>query len=369
MQHLRDYLPRDGEPTEVADRLIEIVQAIVLVLDRDARVLFYNPYFEQLSGIPLNEARGTDWFTTFLPSRDRGRIRALFERALVGEPVVDNVNPIVSASGEEREIEWSGTLLGDGDGRTTGVLSVGIDITERRRLRQELTERERLATIGATASMFAHEVGNPLNNMILHGHLLQRRLRATDADESLLGPLGNLLDEVKRLRALLDEFRGLSQRTKLEFAPTNLGSLVEDVVRVHVAPQRLQTIRVERQLPRELPTVPASADKLKQVLLNLCKNAIEAMPDGGVLRIEAEFTDDDVILRVKDTGVGVPNDIDAFQPFESTKPNGTGLGLPIAREILRAHGGELTYSNNAGDGTTFVMRLPRTTRRSSAPPA
>jgi signal transduction histidine kinase len=126
-----------------------------------------------------------------------------------------------------------------------------------------------------------------------------------------------------------------------------------------VEPSQPDGVNVVRRLPTDLPTVVASRDKLKQVLINLCKNALEAMPDGGELHVEASHLEEAVVIRITDTGVGIRPDTDVFVPFESTKPQGTGLGLPIARQIVVAHGGHLDYESVPGEGTTFTLMLPR----------
>ena len=331
-----------------------MARAIVLLMDRDGSIRYYNAYLEELSGIPLSEAQGKEWFSTLLPERDHERIRSLYRHALAGEPVIGYVNPIRTRSGAERDIEWSGTFVQDAQGETLGVLSVGIDVTARR----QLAEKERLATIGTTASMFAHEIANPLNNMTLQGKLLSRRLEKMGAGDEVVSSLTSILDEVRRLGGLLEEFRSLAQRQRVEPVETNLCDLVDEVLHLHASHHESADIRLERELPDDLPPILASPDKLKQVLVNLLKNAAEAMPRGGTLCVRGGCSDDAVTLQVEDTGEGIPEGADVFQPFETSKEGGTGLGLPIAQQIVLAHGGNLSYESEVGKGTTFTMRLP-----------
>ena len=117
-------------------------------------------------------------------------------------------------------------------------------------------------------------------------------------------------------------------------------------------------IQVERSLGTTLPDIVADADKLKQVFLNLFKNAVEAMPKGGVLTIRGQSGERNVVVQVIDTGSGIAEGVDPFQPFRTTKREGTGLGLSIVKEIVAAHGGTLTYESLAGQGTTFNLTLP-----------
>jgi two-component system sensor histidine kinase HydH len=117
-------------------------------------------------------------------------------------------------------------------------------------------------------------------------------------------------------------------------------------------------VRIEQQVPNDLPLVMADGDKLKQVVVNLCKNAVEAMPDGGTLTLWLQRAGERLTLEVADTGKGIPMGVNIFEPFVTTKPEGTGLGLAIVRQIVAAHGGTLDYTSAQGKGTTFFVTLP-----------
>jgi two-component system sensor histidine kinase AtoS len=118
-------------------------------------------------------------------------------------------------------------------------------------------------------------------------------------------------------------------------------------------------IEIERCLEPDLPTINGDRDKLKQAILNLLKNSIEAMPAGGKIKIAGSATSRMVIVEIADTGTGIPPDIDIFQPFSTSKNQGTGLGLVIVRQIVTAHHGTISYSSEPGKGTVFVVSLPR----------
>lgn len=230
---------------------------------------------------------------------------------------------------------------------------------ERERLQREVDQRERLAAVGQTAAMLAHEIGNPLNAMHMLAQLLQRQLgRVEGLDPSIIANLGKILGENRRLNQLLLDFRSLSQRREPQRQPLALLGLVERVLALQEPLLDAHGIRVRRELPAALPLVEADEAKLVQVLVNLVKNAAEAMAPGGTLTVHAHAVDHAVLVEVADTGAGIPEGIDVFEPFRSTKAGGTGLGLAIAREILEAHGGSLDYRTQRGVGTTFCLRLP-----------
>jgi PAS domain S-box-containing protein len=239
------------------------------------------------------------------------------------------------------------------------------DITDRRRSQAEnkrlharLIDKERLAAVGETAAVFAHEVGNPLNAMALNVHLLRRRL-GSDANPS---GLDGIEREVGRLSALLGDFRSLARRDQLELQPLDLGSLVADLLASERERHEHAQLTVQAEIASDLPPIHGDASKLRQVLLNLLTNAADAMTEGGALRVEVARVDRGAVIRVRDSGLGIPKDVDVFELFYTTKPQGTGLGLGIARRLIQAHGGTLSYESEPGSGTTFSVELPRAQR-------
>ena len=344
--------------TNFVERLMKTTHAIVLFMDVEGRVVLFNDFMRDLSGYELEEVRGRDWFDTFIPERERERLKALYAQGIGGVEVARNVNPIVIRSGEERVIEWWANVVVDETGATIGLLSVGQDITEREAMRAEVAERERLASIGMMASVFAHEVGNPLNAMYLQAQLLRRRI-----DRPNRGPLApkvdGLIHELQRLSKLLDEFRSFYRPTELLLSTTDLPALLAHVRALLEPLAEERGLRVEADIDANLPRLQANSAKLEQVVLNLCKNAMEAMKERGeLLCIRARAREEGVTIEVQDEGKGIPEDLDVFAPFTTTKAQGMGLGLAVARDIVRAHGGELSYTSELGVGTTFTLVLP-----------
>ena len=238
---------------------------------------------------------------------------------------------------------------------------------QRNLLHTRLLERERLAGLGTAAAMFAHEVGNPLNSMFLHAQLLDTRIGKLDVPQNVSHGLESILDEMSRLSTLLEEFRSMSRRRPLVLEQVNVVTVVNRVLDTHVREQATQ-IRVEVELPETLPTVHADADKLVQVFLNLCKNAVEAMPEGGTLTVRGMVRGNWLTVGIRDTGPGLPEGVDVFQLFKTTKARGTGLGLPVVQQIVLAHGGSVTARNAPRKGAEFIVTLPLGKRESLRTP-
>lgn len=229
---------------------------------------------------------------------------------------------------------------------------------ERERLQRELVTHERLAAIGETAAALAHEIANPLNSMFVLAQLLQRRVRRIEGiDPKIPGDIDKLLEENRRLASLLQEFRSHRGGQELDRARVDLAALCEHVVDMHRPLLRAQGISVETEIA-PVPQTLADAHKLTQVLVNLIKNGAEAMPDGGTLSLRLFAEGDELVVEIADSGTGIAEGLDVFAPFLTTKPTGSGLGLPVAQQIVTAHGGTIAFTSEPGFGTTFRIRLP-----------
>jgi signal transduction histidine kinase len=229
------------------------------------------------------------------------------------------------------------------------------------RAQDGMLRAERLAAIGTLASSLAHEVRNPLNSISLQLVLLSRRLARLDgsAREEMAALVESTRAEIDRLDGLVEEFLSLSSLDRLTLSETDPRAVVREASALMAPFARQKNIAVVEDLADRLPPLRLDPEKMKQVLLNLARNGIEAMPRGGTLTFEARASDHSVVIRVADTGVGIEPGLEIFNFFTTTKPDGTGLGLPISRRIVEAHGGTLTYESAPGRGTTFNVTLPR----------
>jgi signal transduction histidine kinase len=226
-------------------------------------------------------------------------------------------------------------------------------------LREELRRTENLASLGRLLAGVAHEVRNPLAAMRSTVQLWQRlpdRARTPESMDAVVKSVDRLNDLVSRL--LYFARSGHDARR-----PVDLNALVRDVLELTRAQADGQKVTVGAELDPKLPTLAGSAQALQQVVLNLTANALQAMPAGGRLECLTRWlpAQGQAELRVRDTGPGVPAEARArlFEPFFTTRPEGTGLGLALCREIVRQHGGSIELAEGSGPGAEFVVRLPR----------
>jgi signal transduction histidine kinase len=199
-----------------------------------------------------------------------------------------------------------------------------------------------------------------LNALYVTAQLLERLVDKPInlPDAKISSTVHTIMGEIRRLNSMLSEFRSVSRAEHFEFKSVSIPAVIRDVLSLEQAHYINRGVIVNQQVPMELVPVIGDADKLKQVLLNLCNNAADAMPDGGELTLRAISNDHDAIIEVADTGNGIPEGVDIWAPFVTTKDAGTGLGLMIVRKIVTAHQGTIEYRSEPGKGTTFQLTLP-----------
>jgi signal transduction histidine kinase len=224
--------------------------------------------------------------------------------------------------------------------------------------RVQLAQSEKLAATGRLAASMAHEINNPLQ--AIHNSLqlvLGFALEPGEQQEYL-----QMADEeVQRLMRLVKRILDFARRPQRETKPTDLNGVVEKVLALATKYLQHRHIALRRDLSPDLPAVMATADELGQVFLNLVLNAVDAMPEGGTLRVSSRLAQDGhLTMAFSDTGTGIsPEHLDRiFEPFFSTMEEGTGLGLTISHNIIERHGGEITVQSVMGEGTTFTVHLP-----------
>jgi len=222
---------------------------------------------------------------------------------------------------------------------------------------------ERLAELGTLTGGLAHEIKNPLSTVQLNLQLLAEDISPDDpAYPRLSARLRTVTQETARLREILDDFLRYAGRMELDRRTTDLNALLEELVDFFIPQAQLQRVQLRLQT-HQAPVLAAVDPKLiKQAVLNLMINALQAMPDGGELMLSVSIENGAAVIQVTDTGPGIPADaVDKiFQAYYSTKRGGTGLGLAMTRRIVEEHGGKLGVTSEAGKGSRFSIRLPVT---------
>jgi PAS domain S-box-containing protein len=343
---------------DFAESLILAAQAIVLVLDREGRVLQFNPYFEHVTGHHPEGNRAPCWFVAFVPPDDRSVADAAIERALARPEGSQVIHRIIAKGGRLREIEWAHRML---PGSSHEVLTIGHDITELKEAQQRALQAERLAAIGQMVTGLAHESRNALQRSQACLEMLVRRVGDRPAALDLITGIQEAQDDLHRL---YEEVRNYAAPIQLDRRECDLRDVLHESWG-HLEPHwRGRDVRLWEHGLRSL-SCEADRFRIGQVFRNILDNALAACQDPVQIDIdwsEARFDGESAVrVVVRDNGPGLTPEeqCNLFEPFFTTKTQGTGLGMAIAKRIVEAHGGGITVDASEGPGGRIVITLPK----------
>lgn len=304
--------------------------------------------------------------------QDRPGLRETVKSAIRQGAYVREAEYDLGAPGNSWPARITTLPLKNAQKRTTGNLLLVHDVRDVVRLERQMRIAERLSSLGTLAAAMAHEIRNPLESLDLNLALLERSLKA-GKPSAVEGPgsakyVKILETEISRLAAIVDNFLSFARPSSAPMTEVHLDAILRQIA--DLLTNQAESRKIQLDLHVEgLPVVHGSEDQLKQVFLNLAINSLEAMPNGGLLRIRAETTPKPVssgsgaghiVVIIQDTGVGIPADQlpRLFDPYFTTRPKGTGLGLTIVHRVIQEHQGSIRVASVPGEGTTFTVELP-----------
>ena len=386
-EDVQNYFLRLAQEKGFLETVFNAIQEGIIVTDSQGRITYLNDAACGLFGLEAGEAigkrlderiRGLDWqsltqsggpvshdIEIFYP---QNRFINFYVVPLVMEPRETSAGGGLSAVALAKADDSSqpGSTI-PATAEEVGHVMILRDITESRRTAQQAIESERLNSLMLLAAGVAHEIGNPLNSLHIHLQLMQRSVQKLHDGEK--GELEQSIDvarsEVNRLDSIVTQFLKAIRPSRPQLRPENVNTIVEDAVRFFTPELQDREIMVEQELRSDLPLLQVDRDQIKQAFYNVIKNSLEAMNRHGTLRIRTDLDDTHVIIRFIDTGGGMSAESlsRVFEPYFTTKPSGTGLGLLIVRRIVREHGGELSIESSQGKGLTLTIRLPYIDKR------
>jgi PAS domain S-box-containing protein len=354
------------EEKAFADNLVDMVPAIILVTDIHGRIRRSSPYLHMICGSGPEKFLFQAWDALFVPANERPLGRKLLRKALQSGKVEHMVFEFECRPGLRRTFNWSATVL-PATGDSLQLVLLGIDITELRTAQERALQAERLAAIGQMVTGLAHESRNALQRSSACLEII--RLTSADRPE-VLDMVGRVQRAQDDLHRLLEEVRGYAAPIQMSLGVHHLPRIWRD------AWSDLESLRQGRQteLREEIAGLDlyclVSPFHLRQVFRNLLENALAAARDPVVVTIRGtEIGPGTVQIAIRDNGPGLPPEEREriFEPFFTTKIRGTGLGLPICRRILEAHGGRISLSPDTSAGAEFILTLPRDKNRDLNP--
>ena len=339
------------------EEIVEKAAALIVTCDVAGRILLFNRRCEELTGLGRNEVDGRRFLDLFAPTHDHSMLEARCVDALAGRRVPAFEGLVRRGDGVERRVRWHLTTL---PGSPSPILcAMGLDVSEEHELGVRTRRAERLASLGTMAAGLAHEIRNPLNAAHLQLTLVQRRLaRPSGANVSGALEAADLVaKEMKRLAGLVEEFLQFARPQPLRIGRIDLRATASGVLALLGPAAAAAGVELILE-PGDGVVASLDDERIKQVLHNLLRNAIEAAGSGGQVRVVVALAGDEARLEVIDDGPGLPSpDTPIFEPFFTTKEGGTGLGLAIVHRIVNDHGGRIAVERRAGR-TVFAFALP-----------
>ena len=344
--------------------LADLLPQIVYETDEKGVLTFFNRVGLASTGYAEEDLRnGFNVFQVF-PPEDAKRAMESMRRVMEGGRMTPNEYTLLRKDGSSIPVTiYSSAIIREG--KFVGLRGIIVDVTERKRMEEDLLRSRHMAAVGETAAMVGHDLRNPLQGIMGAAYLLK-------TCEDHLGEQGKKMlhlieDAIQRSDKIINDLLEYSREIQLDLSASNAKSLIGQSLASIKTPENINVVNHTK----EQPTVEVDVEKMKRVCLNLMKNAFDAMPKGGTLTITNTESDGNLQVSFADTGVGIRPEIleKIWSPLFTTKAMGMGYGLPIVKRFTEAHGGSVSVETNPGKGSTFTIRIPinRTTNTSKEP--
>jgi PAS domain S-box-containing protein len=340
--------------------VIDGIQDSITIVDRDYNILFANKTARSRVHPSTNREKivGQTCFRTF-HAHDSPCQHCLtpvtFEKGKKGTTTYTKTGP----DGQEQFLELHTYPIKGADGRVERVIEINRDITERKHLEMQLIQASKMAALGELAGGLAHQLNNPLVGVQNFVQLLLARMDDKDPNRNLAETIERAGSEcVKIIRNLLK----FSRESHLDFTSVEINHVIDDVLSLLEKQIHLEGVKIEKTLADDIPPFQGNETQLAQVIMNIIQNGAQAIEGSGIIHIHSRVSGDgnEVVIEISDTGSGIPkvHRDRIFEPFFTSKEEGTGLGLSVAYGIVKNHHGTIHVESEEEKGTTFTLRFP-----------
>jgi two-component system NtrC family sensor kinase len=339
---------------DFSENIVESLHVGVLAVDLEGLVESWNTRMEQLFGVSRREAVGRR-LNSLLPAELAEEIAARGDR----EQITGIYKQRLQHQGKHLTLNVSITPLVSKSNERIGRLLLFDDVTQRERMEEQMSQTEKLTSLGLLAAGVAHEVNTPLAVISNYIQMLAKQMPEGDPRQSIIE---KIVKQTFRASEIVNNLLNFSRTGAAEVTKVDVNRVVEETLSLVAHPLKTAQIQVVKELSEALPPVHGSANKLQQVFLNLFLNARDAMPAGGMLEVRTAAHNGSVEIEIADTGGGIAREHihRIFDPFFTTKPNGrgTGLGLSVSYGIIKEHAGKIDVRSTPGKGTSFHLEFP-----------
>lgn len=345
---------------EMLESFISNTSDAIEVIDLDGHVLQINNAFEKIYGWTCEEIIGEK-----LPLIPEERVDELYDivnQLLSGKEITDYETIRLHKDGTVLQVSLTISPIKDADGVTIAIAGISRDITERKKTEELLRKSDRLAVVGQLAAGLAHEIRNPLTSLKGFLQLMYEKGPNQQRYYDIMS------SELNRINFIVSEFLIIAKPQVIEFNMKSLKQIIQTVIQLIEPEATMNNVQISVQMPKKDPIMICCSEfQIKQVFINLLKNAIEAMPNGGEIQMEIRHDEHEVHIRIVDNGHGIPQERLAFlgEPFYTTKEKGTGLGLMMCYKIIETHQGTIQIESQINAGTEVNMTLPKSLKCSN----
>ena len=349
---VRKYELLTVNPYMAAENILLTMPSPLALLDSQKNIITVNTAFLDFTGFKGNEVKNR--------RIDEYISKSTALEGLFASPIVRNIEgSLFTSAKQEIPVIFNSNSISDNRGKVIGFVLIARDLREIKKYQEKLLQAEKMAAVGLLAGGMAHEINNPMTVILGYTQIL---IGKNAGDEINLKPLKTIEAHALRCRNIIADLLIFSRTSNAKPGRLNLNTAVEKTLGLIAAQQNIKNIDLERALDGRIGEILCEENQIQQVIINLCNNAIDAMPQGGKLLVSTSQEGREAVLRVADSGTGIPFEVQKriFEPFMTTKEvgQGTGLGLSICYEIVKKLGGSITFVSEPGKGTEFTVKFP-----------
>lgn len=325
----------------------------VITSDKDGIITIFNKQSATILGVKSDDVIGKKLYEIV-----DGKLRILYDSLKSNEPI-ENKEIEIDIKNSRKILSVNTTFINNSEGELEAFTAVIRDLTEVRKMENQIKQREKLSAMGELASGVAHEIKNPLNTIYMISQRFRKEFKPENNVDEYISLTDALISEIQRVNKIITQFLSFARPPELNFSEITSSKFINDIVTLFISQAKEKGVNFEVN-EQTVANLYIDQDQLKQAIMNILQNSLDATAEGGKIKLSFNTKDNKVYFEVEDTGIGIPreNFSKIFNLYFSTKSSGTGLGLSIVQRIVSQHDGNISVESEVGKGTKFTIELP-----------